>query len=83
VRTKEAEVEIARVDALQGHYDEARDRLRRVLAAQPNYFDALSVLGYVEAELRDYTVAADLYKRALAVQESPSIRLALSKLPLK
>jgi tetratricopeptide (TPR) repeat protein len=83
VRTKEAEVEIARVDALQGHYDEARDRLRRVLAAQPNYFDALSVLGYVEAELRDYPVAADLYKRALAVQESPAIRLALSKLPLK
>jgi tetratricopeptide (TPR) repeat protein len=81
--TKEAEVEVARVDALQGHYDEARDRLRQILATQPNYFDALSVLAYVEAQLQDYPVAADLYKRALAVQDSPAIRLALSKLPQK
>jgi hypothetical protein len=28
-------------------------------------------------------VAAELYKRALAVQDSPAIRLALSKLPQK
>jgi GWxTD domain-containing protein len=83
VPTKEAEVEIARVDALQGHYDEARDRLQQVLEAQPNYFDALSVLAYVEAQLQDYPVAADLYKRALAVQDSPAVRLALSKLPQK
>jgi GWxTD domain-containing protein len=83
VPTKEAEVEIARVDALQGHYDEARDRLQRVLAAQPKYFDALSVLAYVEAQLQDYPVAAELYKRALAVQDSPALRLALSKLPKK
>jgi GWxTD domain-containing protein len=78
--TKEAEVEVARVDALQGHYDDARDRLQHVLAAQPNYFDALSVLAYVEAQLQDYPVAADLYKRALAVQDSPAIRQALLKL---
>jgi GWxTD domain-containing protein len=78
--TKEAEVEVARVDALEGHYDEARDRLQHVLAIQPNYFDALSVLAYVEAQLQDYPVAADLYKKALAVQDSPALRLALSKL---
>ena len=83
VPTKEAEVEIARVDALRGQYDEARNRLRQVLSAQPNYFDALSVLAYVEAQLQDYPVAVDLYKRALAVQDSPAIRLALSKLPQK
>jgi hypothetical protein len=83
VPTKEAVVEFARVDALQGRYDEARDRLRPVLAAQPKYFDALSVLAYVEAQLQDYPVAAELYKRALAVQDSPAIRLALSKLPQK
>jgi len=81
--TNQAQVEIARVDALQGHYDEARDRLRQVLAAQPNNFDALSVLAYVEAQLQDYPVAAELYKRALAVQDSPAIRLALSNLPQK
>jgi len=83
VPTKEAAVEVARVDALQGRYDAARDRLRPLLAAQPNYFDALSVLAYVEAQLQDYPVAAELYKRALAVQDSPAIRLALSKLPQK
>ena len=83
VPTREAEVEVARVDALQGHYNEARDRLEQVLVAQPNYFDALSVLAYVEAQLQDYGVAADLYKRALAVQDSPALRLALSKLPQK
>jgi len=82
-RTKEADVEVARVDALQGQYDEARDRLRDVLAAQPNYFDALSVLAYVEAQLQDYPVAADLYQRALALQDSPALRLALSNLPQK
>jgi tetratricopeptide (TPR) repeat protein len=78
---KEAEVEVARVDALQGHYDKGRDCLKQVLAAQPNYFDALSVLAYVETQLQDYPVAADLYKRAL--QGSPALRLALSNLPQK
>ena len=43
----------------QGHYDAARDRLRPVLASQPNSFDALSVMAYVEAQLQDYAVAAE------------------------
>ena len=79
--TKEARIEMARVDATAGRYDQARERLRAMLAAQPNDFDALSVLAYVEAMLQDYQVAAELYRRALAVQDSPAIRLALSKLP--
>ena len=79
--TKEAQIEMARLDATAGRYDQARDRLRGMLAAQPNNFDALSVLAYVEAMLQDYPVAAELYRRALAVQDSPAIRLALSKLP--
>jgi hypothetical protein len=41
------------------------------------------VLAYVEAQLQDYPVAAELYRRALAVQDSPAIRLALSNLPQK
>ncbi len=79
--TREGHVEMARLDASTGRYDEARDRLRRILAALPNDFDALSTLAFVEASLQDYQVAADLYRRALAVQDSPAIRLALSKLP--
>jgi GWxTD domain-containing protein len=78
---KEAQVDGARIDALSGRWDQARDRLRPILAADPNHFDALCVFAYVEAKLQDYEVAADYYRRALAVQDSPAVRLALSALP--
>jgi GWxTD domain-containing protein len=79
--TKEAEVELARAEALAGEWDAARNRVSRVLAARPNDFDALTVLAYIETKLQDYTVAADLYRRALAVQDSPALRTALASLP--
>jgi GWxTD domain-containing protein len=78
---KEAQVDRARIDALSGRWDQARDRLRPLLAADPNYFDALCIYAYVEAKLQDYEVAAGYYRRALAVQESPAVRLALAALP--
>jgi Tfp pilus assembly protein PilF len=74
-------VDRARIDALSGRWDQARDRLRPLLAADPNYFDALCIYAYVEAKLQDYEVAAGYYRRALAVQESPAVRLALAALP--
>jgi GWxTD domain-containing protein len=79
--TDQAQVDLARADALTGNLDAARDRVSKILAAQPNHFEALSVLAYIEARLQDYTVAADLYRRALAVQDSPALRVALAKLP--
>jgi Tfp pilus assembly protein PilF len=79
--TDEAAVELARVDALAGNLDAARDRVRSVLTAKPDSFEALSVFAYIETRLQDYTVAAQLYRRALAVQDSPAIRAALAKLP--
>jgi hypothetical protein len=79
--TKEAEVELARAEALAGEWDAGRTRVRKVLALQPNDFDALTVLAYIETKLQDYTVAAELYRRALAVQDSPALRMALAKLP--
>ncbi len=79
--TRETEVELARVDALAGRLDEARERARRLLAARPDDFQALSVLAYVETKFQDYAVAAELYRRALAVQDSPALRAALSHLP--
>ncbi len=79
--TAESVVELARIDALAGHLDEARDRVRRVLADRPNDFQALSVLAYIETKFQDYPVAAELYRRALAVQDSPALRAALSQLP--
>ncbi len=78
---REAQVDLARIDAFSGRWDQARERLRPILAADPNQFEALCVYAYVEAKLQDYAVAADLYRRALTVQDSPAIRLALSGLP--
>jgi GWxTD domain-containing protein len=79
--TDEALIEMARADALAGSLDAARERVRAVLAAQPRNFEALSVYAYIEAQLQDYPVAVELYRRALAVQDSPVIRAALAKLP--
>jgi hypothetical protein len=55
--------------------------LRKILAVQPDDFQALSVYVFVEARLQDYPVAAQLYHRALKIQDSPALRLALEKLP--
>lgn len=79
--TDDAQIELARADALAGNLDAARDRVRGVLAGKPDHFEALSVFAYIETRLQDYRVAADLYRRALAVQDSPALRLALAKLP--
>ena len=77
----EAEIELARADALSGAYDAARDRVRGILQRDPDNFEALSVFAYIEAGLQDYKVASDLYRRALAIQDSPALRAALAKLP--
>ena len=79
--TKEAEVELARTEALAGEWDGARDRLRKILAGKSDDFDALSVLAYIETKLQDYSVAAQLYRRALAVRDSAALRMALASLP--
>ena len=60
--------------------DAARDRVRAVLAANPNHFEALTVYAFVETQLQDYAVAAQLYRRALVVQESPALRAALARI---
>jgi len=79
--TEAAEIDLARADSLSGSLDAARDRLRRILAARPDSFEALSVYAYVETQFQDYSVAADLYRRALALQDSPALRTALARLP--
>jgi GWxTD domain-containing protein len=78
--TDDAQVELGRVDALAGNLDAARGRARGVLNRNPNSFEALSVLAYVEAQLQDYRVAAELYHRALAIQDSPELRAALAEI---
>jgi hypothetical protein len=77
----DAQIEWARLDAFTGNLDSARDRVRRVLSVKPDQFEALSVYAYIETKFQDYAVAAELYRHALAVQDSPALRLALEKLP--
>ena len=79
--TNQAQIELARVDAMAGQLDEARIRVRHILDTQPNNFDALSVLAYIETKFQDYAVAADLYRKALAVHDSAALRVALANLP--
>ena len=79
--TNDAQIALARLDAMSGSLDAARDRVRGILAAHPNDFEALAVFAYIETKFQDYPVAAELYRRALAVQDSPALRMALAKLP--
>jgi GWxTD domain-containing protein len=81
-QTADAAVMLARLDALDGNLDAARDRVRAVLAVDPAHFEALSVYAFVEAGFQDYAVAAQLYRRALEVQDSAAVRAALASLPV-
>ena len=81
--TDEARIELARIDALGGDLDAGRDVAESILKQQPNNFEALTVLAYIETRFEDYSVAADLYRRALTVQDSPAVRAALSKIPVQ
>jgi GWxTD domain-containing protein len=80
--TTEAQIELARAETLSGKLDPARDRLRRILDVQPGNFEALAVYAHIETRLQDYSVAAEFYRRALAVQDSPELRAALATLPV-
>ncbi len=81
--TEEAHIGLAQADALAGNLDAARDQVREVLATHPDSFEALSVLAYIEARFEDYPAAANLYRRALSIQDSPPLREALAKLPVQ
>jgi len=76
----EAQIELARADAFDGDLDGARDRIRKILIGQPDNFEALAVYAYIETRFQDYTVAADIYRHALAIQDGPTLRAALNKI---
>ena len=81
--TTETQVEFARLEVAAGSLDAARERLRAVLGRNPDHFEALAVYGSIEAQLQDYAVAAEYYRKALAVQDSPALRAALAQLPAR
>jgi GWxTD domain-containing protein len=72
-------VDLCRVNAMAGDLDTPRSALREILQRSPDHFEALTVLGFIEAKLQDYSVAAQYYKKALAVRNSPAIAQALAE----
>ena len=66
-------INLARIAALEGDLDSPREVLREILSREPDQFQALTLMGYIEAKLEDYAVSAKYYERALAVHRSPEI----------
>jgi tetratricopeptide (TPR) repeat protein len=66
-------INLARIAALEGDLDSPREVLREILVREPDQFEALTLMGYIEAKLEDYAVSAKYYERALAVRRSPEI----------
>jgi hypothetical protein len=73
-------VELCRIAALTGQYDSARAELKPILEHDPDNFEALTTLAFVEAQLQDFTVAERLYRRALEIHPSPAVAKALASL---
>jgi GWxTD domain-containing protein len=73
-------IDLCRVSAMAGDLDSPRPALTQVLDRDPDNFEALTILGYIEAQLQDYTVAASYYKKALAIRNSPTVAEALAQL---
>jgi hypothetical protein len=73
-------IELCRIAALTGQYDAARAELKQILNRDTNNFEALTTLAYVEAQLQDNAVAAELYRRALEIRPSPAVAKALESL---
>ena len=73
-----ADLDLARLNALEGKWEEARDSLKKVIAANPENATALQWLGDVEATKGDLDAAIEQYRRA--VDKNPKNRSALNNL---
>lgn len=62
--------------AQRGRLDAARDVAKLVLDQQPAVFEALVLMGFVEAKLQDHAVAAAYYTQALALRSSLIVQQA-------
>ncbi len=49
-------IDLACIAALAGDLDSPRQALREILARDPSQFEALTLMGYIEARLEDYAV---------------------------
>jgi tetratricopeptide (TPR) repeat protein len=70
---------LAKVEALEGNLDAGRELLARALRLDPESFEALSTMGYVETQLQDFPLAVDYYQKALARRKHPALEQALAQ----
>ena len=78
-RSPQLTVDTARLEALEGKLDAARDRLRPLLEADPVNFAALCAMAFVERGFQDYVAAARYYEKALTLRDDPIVRRALAE----
>jgi membrane protein YdbS with pleckstrin-like domain len=71
----------ARAHYGQRRFEDAIRAIRPVVQAMPNDFDALSVLGMALKHAGAHHEAADILRKALAIQESATLRRALDDVP--
>ena len=76
-------IELCRMAVLAGQYDSARADLGKILERDPDNFEALTVMAYIEVQLQDNAVAERLYSRALQIHSSPDVAKALASLRAK
>lgn len=79
-RDAETLTALGRLEALDGRLDHSRTLLQQALTLDPNRWDTLTAMGYLEGEFQDYAVAADYLGRALRLRQSPTLEQALSDL---
>jgi tetratricopeptide (TPR) repeat protein len=62
-----------------GRFDQAATLYQRILAARPDDFDALQLLGALRCDQGDAAAATRLLERALAQRDDPGVRLNLGR----
>ncbi len=72
-------IDLARIAVLEGDLDSPRPVLRAILDRNPKQFDALSLMAFIETKLQDYPAAADYYRKALTLRESPELAQSLAE----
>ncbi len=60
--------ELGRTLYRRGNFDEARTRLKRVLARTPGDWDAMADLATIDAEQGNYAAAAQMYEKSVAAE---------------
>ncbi len=78
-RTAENLAWLAKTYALQDNLDRSRELLNIALKLDPQNFEALSTMGFVEARLQDYPIAERFYARALEIRKEPALEQALNQ----